>query len=133
MVIPYLLTVLFLSGHGVFNFITLPRHAHGPSFIASIILYVLWALEAFHRGELVDNLFTRFPEKFVPIPTWTLPPILKLQMDNCGKENKNQKLTQLLACLRAMNIFERIEVNFLHTGHTHGTCFCSTPCITFST
>lgn len=50
---------------------------------------------------------------------WKLPPILLLQMDNCGRENKNQHLVKYLSALQDAGVFSRIEVHFLPVGHTH--------------
>jgi hypothetical protein len=50
---------------------------------------------------------------------YTLPPVLFLQLDNCGKENKNQYLLRYLSLLVHLGVFARIEVHFLHVGHTH--------------
>jgi hypothetical protein len=48
-----------------------------------------------------------------------LPLYLHLQTDNCSKENKNQWLHALLACLVGLKIFKAIESDHLPTGHTH--------------
>jgi hypothetical protein len=48
-----------------------------------------------------------------------LPPILFLQMDNCGRENKNHIAIGFLAVLIELKIFKEIYLNFLPVGHTH--------------
>jgi hypothetical protein len=48
-----------------------------------------------------------------------LPPILFLQLDNCGRENKNHAVLGLLAMYIEMGLFQQIYVNFLPVGHTH--------------
>ncbi|XP_078659995.1 uncharacterized protein LOC144904736 [Branchiostoma floridae x Branchiostoma belcheri] len=48
-----------------------------------------------------------------------LPPILNIQVDNCGRENKNRFFLGLMALLVKRNFFEEITVNFLMVGHTH--------------
>jgi hypothetical protein len=42
-----------------------------------------------------------------------------LQMDNCGRENKNHAVLGLLGILVELRLFERIYLNFLPVGHTH--------------
>ena len=47
------------------------------------------------------------------------PKTLTLQMDNSGKDNKNNTVFQYLALLVARGIFETVLVHFLIVGHTH--------------
>jgi hypothetical protein len=47
------------------------------------------------------------------------PPVLFLQLDNCGRENKNHAVIGLLACLVKEKIFKQVYLNFLPVGHTH--------------
>lgn len=47
-----------------------------------------------------------------------LPPVLYLQLDNCGV-NKNRWLLALLALLVEKGIFQKIKLSFLMVGHTH--------------
>jgi hypothetical protein len=49
----------------------------------------------------------------------TLPPILFLQLDNTGKDNKNKHMVSFLAFLVARGVFIEIQVSFLPKGHTH--------------
>lgn len=48
-----------------------------------------------------------------------LPPVLILQGDNCGRENKNKCVMMILAMLVEICMFQRIELYFLPVGHTH--------------
>lgn len=48
-----------------------------------------------------------------------LPPVLFLQMDNCGRENKNHTVFAFLASLILHQVFKEIYVHFLPVGHTH--------------
>ncbi|CAH1252417.1 Hypp9281 [Branchiostoma lanceolatum] len=48
-----------------------------------------------------------------------LPPTLNVQVDNCGRENKNRFFLGLMAFLVKTDYFEEITVNFLMVGHTH--------------
>jgi hypothetical protein len=47
------------------------------------------------------------------------PKKLFLQLDNCGRENKNRYLLAYLDRLVAVGVFESIQVSFLPVGHTH--------------
>ena len=48
-----------------------------------------------------------------------LPPVLFLQADNCGRENKNRYLIAYLSSLIKKGIFKEIYLSFLPVGHTH--------------
>jgi hypothetical protein len=48
-----------------------------------------------------------------------LPPVLFLQMDNCGRENKNHTVIAFLAILIELKVFKEIYLTFLPVGHTH--------------
>ena len=47
------------------------------------------------------------------------PPVLYLQMDNCGSENKNVYTLGFLSQLIYLGYFHEIELSFLPAGHTH--------------
>lgn len=47
------------------------------------------------------------------------PRMLRLQLDNTSKDNKNYTLIAYLAMLVHLNLIESIEVHFLLKGHTH--------------
>ena len=49
----------------------------------------------------------------------SLPPVLKLQLDNTTKQNKGQFLYGYLAMLVEFGVFREVEVSFLPVGHTH--------------
>ena len=48
-----------------------------------------------------------------------LPPILHIQADNCGRENKNKYFLALCATLVAHGYFTEVVVSFLIVEHTH--------------
>ena len=48
-----------------------------------------------------------------------LPPILFLQADNCGRENKNKTIVRFLGHLVQENIIQEAHLIFLPVGHTH--------------
>ena len=49
----------------------------------------------------------------------TLPPTLYLQLDNCGRENKNRFVLAFLSMLVERGIFRKVKLGFLMVGHTH--------------
>lgn len=48
-----------------------------------------------------------------------LPKKLYLQLDNCGRENKNAAVMAYISWLVQRKVFEVAEVSFLPVGHTH--------------
>ena len=48
-----------------------------------------------------------------------LPPVLCIQADNCGRENKNQYMFALCAALVGLGYFAEVYLSFLLVGHTH--------------
>ena len=47
-----------------------------------------------------------------------LPPVLFINLDNCGRENKNRYLLAFLSALVELGVFREIVVYFLLVGHT---------------
>ena len=99
-------TVALIRGyfHGIYNAWTLPNHETGSDYVITVINRVLCLVEDFYINTGAST---------------GLPPVLFLQLDNCGKENKNQYLIKYLGCLVKLHVFSRIEVHFLLVGHTH--------------
>src|SRR5450759_2002476 len=48
-----------------------------------------------------------------------LPPTLRLQADNCTRENKNIYMFGLCAALVGLGYFQEVQLCFLIVGHTH--------------
>ncbi|GBG80184.1 hypothetical protein CBR_g30550 [Chara braunii] len=48
-----------------------------------------------------------------------LPPLLRVQADNCGGQNKNRFIFAFLALLVKFRIFKEILMGFMIVGHTH--------------
>jgi hypothetical protein len=48
-----------------------------------------------------------------------LPPYLRTQADNCGRENKNVYILALCTTLVALGIFNEIQLLFLIVDHIH--------------
>ena len=44
---------------------------------------------------------------------------IQLQMDNCGRENKNNSLCRLAGILTGSGRCYRMQLNFLESGHSH--------------
>ena len=49
----------------------------------------------------------------------TLPPTLRIQADNCSRENKNKYMFAFCATLVALGHFREVKLSFLIVGHTH--------------
>ena len=90
--------VTISHGDGVFIFPALPHIAKDPNFTIECIQRTLKKVET-SRGML--------------------PPKLHLQLDNCGRENKNTALIAYLSWLVERGVFKTIELHFLPVGHTH--------------
>jgi hypothetical protein len=48
-----------------------------------------------------------------------LPPTLRIQADNCTRENKNIYMFALCAALVRLGYFQEVQLCFLIMGHTH--------------
>ncbi len=48
-----------------------------------------------------------------------VPRNLLLQVNNCMKDNKNQRLLTFLSLLIVRDVFEEMKLGFLFVGHTH--------------
>ena len=48
-----------------------------------------------------------------------LPPVLRIQADNCSRENKNQYMFALCATIVGLRYFTEVYLSFLLVGHTH--------------
>lgn len=48
-----------------------------------------------------------------------LPPTLRIQADNCTRENKNIYMFAMCATLVGLGFFQEVELSFLIVGHTH--------------
>ena len=49
----------------------------------------------------------------------SLPPILRIHADNCGRKNKNKYMFAYCASLVALGYFWEVRLSFLIVGHTH--------------
>ena len=48
-----------------------------------------------------------------------LPPTMYIQIDNCGRENKNHYLLSYLESFVGLGVFNDVQASFLPVGHTH--------------
>jgi hypothetical protein len=55
----------------------------------------------------------------IPVSSTSLTSILKVQMDNASRYNKNQLLFFFWSLLVAKGIFREVTMNFMLLGHTH--------------
>ncbi|XP_071958009.1 uncharacterized protein [Antedon mediterranea] len=67
-----------------------------------------------HDSNLTCNIILTVLSEIQP-----LPPVLYLQLDNSGKDNKNRFVFALCALLVELKIFRKIKIGFLMVGHTH--------------
>ena len=49
----------------------------------------------------------------------SLPPVLRIQADNCGRENKNKYMFAYCASLVTLGYFREVRISFLIVGHIH--------------
>ncbi len=88
-----------VDGVAFYTFLTFPTYVHASGLTWTGFLCVLESLRKAGRP---------------------IPPILFLQLDNAGRDNKNQFALAFLGYMVHVGIFKRIYVNFLPVGHTHG-------------
>jgi hypothetical protein len=79
----------------------------------------LW-IDAHHRhdsNQVVTSMMRVL--NYVHNERGDLPPILCIQADSCGRENKNKYLFGLCTTLVGLGYFEEVRIGFLLVGHTH--------------
>jgi hypothetical protein len=92
-----------VEAHGFHGYWVYPYFASDSNLTCTLLLEVLGVIA----------------EKRKDAGKTALPSVLLLQMDNCGRENKNHTV---LACLGAMvhlQWFQEVYLTFLPVGHTH--------------
>ena len=87
-------TGAIVHGQGAYGFFDIGQYCHD----SNMTIYVL------------INILSMFS---------SLPPTLYLQLDNCGRENKNRFIFAFCSLLVKLKIFKKIKVSFLMVGHTH--------------
>lgn len=84
------------EGQSFYGFITYPHYAGGPNILCSA-LHLTLGKQAHRNGNY-------------------LPPVLFLQLDNCGGDNKNHTVFAYLGYLVQIGVFHVIYVDFLIVG-----------------
>ncbi|XP_071143255.1 uncharacterized protein [Mytilus edulis] len=84
-----------VHGIGAYGFFDIFQWPHGSNLTVSTLMNILFMMKD------------------------SLPEVLYLQMDNCGRENKNRYLMSFLAFLVELKVFRKIKLSFLMVGHTH--------------
>lgn len=84
------------EGDAFYGFVTYPHYGGGPNILCSA-LHMSLVKQAQSRQGL-------------------LPPVLFLQLDNCGGDNKNHTVFAYLAYLVQLGVFHTIYVDFLIVG-----------------
>ena len=84
------------EGHSFYGFITYPHYSGGPNILCSALHLTL------HKQALRNQNY--------------LPPVLFLQLDNCGGDNKNHTVFAYLGYLVQIGVFHTIYVDFLIVG-----------------
>ena len=87
-------TGAIVHGQGAYGFFDMGEYRHDSNMTINVLV----------------NILSMFP---------SLPPTLYLQLDNCGRENKNRFIFSFCALLVKLGIFKKIKVSFLMVGHTH--------------
>ena len=87
------------------GYVTYPHYAGGGSLMATVLMQTL----------------LKHHEKY-----GFLPPVLFLQLDNCGRDNKNHTIQGLIGYLLQKRIFLRIYVNYLPVGRFQVHCLIVT-------
>lgn len=77
----------------------MPRYPGGSSLVCTVLLRVVQIIREKRGG--------------------TLPPVLIIQADNCGRENKNQHVIAFCSWLIEIGFFQEVRLYFLPVGHTH--------------
>jgi len=95
--LPTKLQGTLVHGHGFFATWCYPKYSGGASMICTVLL------------DVVNKIKAKTP----------LPPVLLIQADNCGRENKNRVVVGFIAYLVQRHVFECVELHFLLVGHTH--------------
>lgn len=88
------LTGVIVHGHGAYGFFDMDEWPHNANITINVLL----------------NVLSMHP---------SLPPTLYLQLDNCGRDNKNRFLFAFCCLLVELGVFRKVKVSFLMVGHTH--------------
>ena len=84
-----------VHGRGVYGFFDMGQWPHASNLTITVLENILYM----YRNEI--------------------PPTLYLQLDNCGRENKNRFVFSFCSLLVELGIFDKVKISFLMVGHTH--------------
>ena len=91
---------VLVHGEGLYSDVWIDsHHKHDSNQVVTSIMHV------------IDDVRARLGGK--------LPPVLRIQADNCGRENKNQYMFFFCAVLVGLKYFAEVYLSFLLVGHTH--------------
>jgi hypothetical protein len=112
-----------MPGRGLLNYWTIPRFPQAGDLTATILLDLFTKVSRSRTpSSFVDSKPLHY-ENILYVQVLhkeaRLPPVLILQADNCGRENKNNVMMKFLAALVELGVFEMVELYFLPVGHTH--------------
>ncbi|XP_053405149.1 uncharacterized protein LOC128558899 [Mercenaria mercenaria] len=94
------ITGVINHGHGGFHtYVDLNEYPHDPNLTINVLLKMLKRTAQQHMNQL--------------------PPVLYIQADNCGRENKNRYVMAFCELLVTERIFDEVHLSFLYVGHTH--------------
>ena len=88
------LTGAIVHGHGSEGFLGFLQYPHDPNLTINVLLQLLVKrFRALHQTSLPEKLY--------------------VQLDNCGRENKNQSVLAFLALLVQQGIFKEVSITNL--------------------
>ena len=94
------LSGVLVYGEGLYSDVWIDsHHKHDSNQVVTSIMHV------------IDDVRTRRGRK--------LPPVLRIQTNNCGRENKNEYMFAFCAALVGLMYFAEVYLSFLLVGHTH--------------
>jgi hypothetical protein len=83
------------------GYITYPHYQEGANVMVTILHHALVKHVEWHKS---------------------LPQVLFLQLDNCGRDNKNHTMLAYLAYLVQQNVFTEVYIDFLPVGRDPSRC-----------
>jgi hypothetical protein len=87
--------------------------------VESIGFFAFWTWPTYRQGTALTWTALIWTINFLISKEGFVAPILFLQLDNCGKDNKNQIAFAFLGYLVYVGVFKEVYMHFLPVGHTH--------------
>jgi hypothetical protein len=110
------------SNHTIGSFARLLRDLEKPPAYSSGLLFENTGSTPLYEAVMdgKDVCLHSLPEPpSEPVIAKKLPPTLRVQLDNCAKDNKSRYVFAYWSLLVAKGIFKEVFVSFLLVGHTH--------------